>query len=75
MPAYLLEPTPGMQCPLASDLGMNIFSASLLLVLDQVLAHFEFCNQRLTWKLLCDLAIVILAAHDLNEHGGKHRLL
>ena len=41
--AYLLEPTPGMQCPLASGLGTNIFSSSLLLA--QVLAQFEFCNQ------------------------------
>ena len=42
-PAYLLEPTPGMQCPLASSFGTNIFLASLLLA--QVLARFEFCNQ------------------------------
>ena len=42
-PAYLSEPTSGMQRPLASGLGTNIFSASLLLV--QVLAQFEFCNQ------------------------------
>ena len=42
-PAYLLEPTPGMPCPLASSFGMNIFLASLLLA--QVLAQFEFCNQ------------------------------
>ena len=42
-PAYLLEPTPGMHCPLASSLGMNIFLVSLLLA--QVLAQFEFCNQ------------------------------
>ena len=32
-----------MHCPLASSLGTNIFSASLLLA--QVLAQFEFCNQ------------------------------
>ena len=37
-PAYLLEPTPGMQCCLASSL-----EASLLLA--QVLAQFEFGNQ------------------------------
>ena len=42
-PAYLLEPTSGMQGPLAGSLGMNIFLASLLLA--QVLAQFEFCNQ------------------------------
>ena len=42
-PAYLLEPTPGMRCPLASGLATNIFLASLLLA--QVLAQFEFCNQ------------------------------
>ena len=42
-PAYLLEPTPGMHCPLASGLGMSIFLVSLLLA--QVLAQFEFCNQ------------------------------
>ena len=42
-PAYLLEPTPGIHRPLASGLGANIFSASLLLA--QVLAQFEFCNQ------------------------------
>ena len=43
--AYLLEPTPGVQCPSASSLGTNIFPASLLLA--QVLAqfNFEFCNQ------------------------------
>ena len=42
--AYLLEPTSGMQCPLASGLGTNLFSASLLLA--QVLAQFEFsCEQ------------------------------
>ena len=68
-PAYLSEPTPGMPCPLASSLGMNIFLASLLLA--QVLAQFEFCNQ----TLLRNFATMILAAHDLNEHGGKHRLL
>ena len=42
-PVYLLEPTPGMHCPLACGLGMDIFSASLLLA--QVLAQFELCNQ------------------------------
>ena len=42
-PADLLEPTPGMHCPLASGLETNIFLASLLLA--QVLAQFEFCNQ------------------------------
>ena len=42
-PAYLLELNPGMHCPLACGLGTNIFSASLLLA--QVLAQFEFCNQ------------------------------
>ena len=40
---YLLEPTPGMQCPLASSLETKKFSASLLLA--QVLAQFKFCNQ------------------------------
>ena len=39
-PAYLLEHTPGMYCPLASGLGINIFSASLLLA--QVPAQFIF---------------------------------
>jgi len=38
-PAYLLEPTPGMHCPLARGLGMNIFLASLLLA--QVLALLQ----------------------------------
>ena len=42
-PAYLLEPTPGMHCPLASGLGTNISLASLLLA--QVFAQFKFCNQ------------------------------
>ena len=42
-PVYLLEPTPGMHCPSASSLQMDIFSASLLLA--QFLAHFKFCNQ------------------------------
>ena len=41
-PAHLLEPTPGMECALASGLGTNIVSASLLLA--QVRAQFEFCN-------------------------------
>ena len=41
-PAYLLEPTPGTHCPLASGVGTNIFSAALLLA--QVLTQFEFCN-------------------------------
>ena len=44
-PAYLLEPTPGMQCPLASGLGTNIFSAPLPLA--RVLAQFKFYNQML----------------------------
>ena len=39
----LLEPIPGMDCPLASGLGTNIFSAYLLLA--QVFAQFKFCNQ------------------------------
>ena len=30
-PAYVSEPTPGMHCPLASRLRVNIFSAPLLL--------------------------------------------
>jgi len=42
-PAYLLEPTPGMHCPLASSLGMKMILVSLLLA--QVLAQFEFCDQ------------------------------
>ena len=41
--AYLLEPTPGMHCPLASGFWTNIFLASLLLA--QVFAQFKFCNQ------------------------------
>ena len=44
-PVYLLEPTPGMHCPLASGLGMNIFPASLLLAQVLVQFDFEFCNQ------------------------------
>ena len=55
---YLLEPTAGMQCPLASGLGTNIFSASL--VLAQVLAQFEFYNQMAVLKLSCNLETVIL---------------
>ena len=68
-PAYLLERTPGMQCPLASSLGTNIFSASLLLAL--VLAQFKFATKWLTRKVSCNLATMsmILAACDLNEHG------
>ena len=65
-PVCLLEPTPGMHCPLASSLGMDIFSASLLLA--QVLA-----TKWLTWKLSCNLATVISDARDLN--GGQQRLL
>ena len=34
-----------MHCPLASGFGTNIFLASLLLLLAQVLAQLEFCNQ------------------------------
>ena len=49
-PAYLLEPTPGMQRPLASGFGTNIFSASLPLA--QVLAQFEFCNQMADPKVI-----------------------
>ena len=69
-PAYLLEPTPGMQCCLASSL-----EASLLLAL--VLAQFKFATKWLTRKASRNLATMsmILAARDLNEHGGKHRLL
>ena len=55
-----------MHCPLDSSLGMNIFSASLLLA--QVLA-----TKWLTWKLSCNLATVISDARDLN--GGQQRLL
>ena len=40
-PAYLLDPTPGMHCPLASSLRTDIFTASSLLAQVQ----FEFCNQ------------------------------
>ena len=50
-PVYLLEPTPGMHCSLASSLGTNIFSASLLLA--QALAQFEFCNQ------MADLEVIV----------------
>ena len=63
-----------MQCPLASSLGTNILLVSLLLV--QVLAQFKFSKTKwLTEKLLCNLLTMILAVRDLNEHGGKHRLL
>ena len=72
-PVYLLEPTPGMHCSLASSLGTNTFSTSLLLA--QVLAQFKSATKWLTQKLLHNLATMILAARDLNEHGGKHRLL
>ena len=50
-PAYLLEPTPGMHCPLASSLETDIFSASFLLA--QVLAQFKFCNQ------IADLEVIV----------------
>ena len=70
-PAYLLEPTTGMHCPLASGLGSNIFLASLLLAS----CSLNFVTKGLNRKLSRSLATVILAAHDLNEHGGKHRLL
>ena len=67
-PAHLLEPTPGMQRPLASGLGTNIFSASLPLA--RVLAQFKFCKTKwLTQKLSHNLATVISAAYDLNERG------
>jgi len=59
-PVYLLEPTPGMHCPLANSLVTNIFPASSLLA--QVLAQFDF-------ELSRNLVTVISAAHDLNEHG------
>ena len=39
-PAHLLEPTPGMYCPLANSLGTNILQAPSLLA--QVLAQFDF---------------------------------
>ena len=63
-----------MHCPLASGLGVNIFSASLL-VSSGFLHSSNFANKLLTQKLLRNLATVILAARDLNEDGGKHRLL
>ena len=68
-PAYLSEPTPGMECPLASGLEQT-FSWHLC-----CLHSLKFATKWSTWKLLRNLATVILAAHDLNEHGGKHRLL
>ena len=66
-PAYLLNLNPGMHCPLACSLGSNIFLASL--------HNSNFATKWLTQKLSCNLVTVISAAHDLNEHGGKHRLL
>ena len=36
---------------------------------------FNFATKWLTQKLSCNLITVISAACDLNEHGGKHRLL
>ena len=68
-PAYLLEPIPAMQCPLARGLGTNTFSASLPLA--QVLAQSNFATKWLTRNLSHNLVTVILAACDLNEHGGK----
>ena len=60
-----------MHCPLASSLGTNIFSASLLLA--QVIAQFEFCYQMADLEVIArNLATVISAARDLNEHvAGK----
>ena len=72
-PAYLSEPIAGMQCPLASDLGTNIFLASSLFA--QVLVQLKFCNQMADPEVTRNLATMILAACDLNEHGGKHCLL
>ena len=72
--AYLLEPTPGMQS--FSQRSWNghfpgIFAVSSGSCTVRIL-------QPLTWlthKLSRNLATVISAARDLNEHGGKHRLL
>ena len=72
-PDYLLELTPGMHHPFANALGTNIFSASLLFA--RFLHSSNFATKWLTQKILCNLATMILAAHDLNEHGGKHCLL
>ena len=62
-----------MHCPLASGLGTNILSTSLPLA--QVLAQFEFCNQMADLEDIAQSCAVILAARDLNEQAGKHRLL
>ena len=41
----VLEPTPGMHCPLASGLGTTFSRHLHSLPLAQVLAQFKFCNQ------------------------------
>ena len=74
-PVYLLEPTPGMHCPLASGLGTNISSASSLLAPVLAVWFWIFSPKWLTWKSSHNLATMISAAHDLNELGGKHHLL
>jgi len=72
-PAYLSEPISGMQCPLVSDPGTNIFLAPLLFA--PVLVQFKLCNQLADPEVRRNLATMILAACDLNEHGGKHHVL
>ena len=74
-PVYLLEPTPGMHCPFASGLGTNISSASSLLAPVLAVWFWFFSAKWLTWKSSHNLATMISAARDLNELGGKHRLL
>ena len=52
-PLYLLEPTPGMHCLLASSLGTNIFPAFSLLAPVLAQFDFEFCNQNGGPKSYC----------------------
>ena len=51
-PACLLEPTPGVHCPFASGLGMNIFSASMPFA--QFLAQFKILNQKADLEVIAE---------------------
>ena len=67
-PVYLLEPTPGMQCPLAGVLEQfpGIFAVSS----GSCAVQFSILPPKWpTQKLSCNH---ISAACHLNEHGGKH---
>ena len=69
----LLEPTPGMHCPLASGFGTNIFLAFAV--------SSGSCTVRILqpngWPRSYHVILWpwFWLQYDLSEHGGKHHLL